>query len=197
MLDFGCGGGASTVIMAKMYPRTSFIGSRLNDTRIRRAIQIARERALTNVEFLTSPGGHSLPEAVANSPCDVIVMCAVYEHLLPHERRVVMPLLWRLLRPGGLLFINQTPHSWFPYEHHSTGLWLINYAPDRICALDGAHVWQDEPNHWSITRLAAASPRRHSWRQLSGRYCAPSLRRQIRRSSRNRASSPRIEPTSG
>jgi hypothetical protein len=50
---------------------------------------------------------------------------------LPNERRVLMPRIWALLNPG-VLFINQTPHRWFPYEHHSTGLWGINYFPDRL-----------------------------------------------------------------
>jgi hypothetical protein len=61
------------------------------------------------------------------------MMIAVFEHLLPGERGQVMPLVWRALKPGGVLFLNQTPHSWFPYEHHSTGIWGINYVPDR-CA---------------------------------------------------------------
>lgn len=132
ILDFGCGAGASTVIMAKMYPGTTFIGVELDEKRIQVAKRIAQERGLTNIEFLTSPSGDTLPESVMASQCDEIMMCAVYEHLLPNERRVVMPLLWKALRPGGYLFMNQTPHSWFPYEHHSTGLWGINYVPDRV-----------------------------------------------------------------
>src|SRR5215831_20349192 len=43
-----------------------------------------------------------------------------------------MPRLWEALQPGGVLFVNQTPHSWFPRDTHSTGLWGINYLPDRI-----------------------------------------------------------------
>jgi hypothetical protein len=31
---------------------------------------------------------------------------------------------------GGVLFVNQTPYRYFPFEHHSTGLWFINYLPD-------------------------------------------------------------------
>lgn len=60
------------------------------------------------------------------------MLSAVYEHLLPKERKVLMPLLWEVLAPGGVLFVNQTPHRWFPYEHHSTALWGINYLPDRV-----------------------------------------------------------------
>src|SRR3712207_8585357 len=34
---------------------------------------------------------------------DHVVLCAVYEHLLPAERRGLLPQLWSLLEPGGLL----------------------------------------------------------------------------------------------
>jgi hypothetical protein len=43
------------------------------------------------------------------------------------------------------LFINQTPHRHFPYEHHSTRLWLINYLPDRAA-------------HWVARRYARHNP---------------------------------------
>jgi hypothetical protein len=33
---------------------------------------------------------------------------------------------------GSLLFINQTPYRFFPYEHHTTGLWFVNFLPDRV-----------------------------------------------------------------
>jgi hypothetical protein len=56
----------------------------------------------------------------------------VFEHLLPGERRTLLPLLWRLLLPGGVLFINGTPNIRFPIETHTTGLPLINYLPDTI-----------------------------------------------------------------
>jgi len=41
-------------------------------------------------------------------------------------------LVWETLNPGGVLFVNQTPYRYFPYEHHSTGLWFINYLPDGL-----------------------------------------------------------------
>ena len=34
-----------------------------------------------------------------------------------------------------MLFLNQTPHRFFPIEGHTTGLPLINYLPDRMTHL--------------------------------------------------------------
>ena len=63
---------------------------------------------------------------------DYIILSAVYEHLLPSERPALLTLLWSHLRPGGVIFLAQTPYRWFPVELHTTGLPLINYLPDRL-----------------------------------------------------------------
>jgi hypothetical protein len=64
---------------------------------------------------------------------DFVMFNAVFEHLLPHERRALLPLVWRHLKPGGVLFLNQTPYRWAPVETHTTeGLPLINYMPDAM-----------------------------------------------------------------
>jgi hypothetical protein len=46
--------------------------------------------------------------------------------------------LWRQLRLGGILFLNQTPHRYYPLEHHTTGLPLLNYLPERAVRWPGA-----------------------------------------------------------
>lgn len=132
VLDFGCGAGASTIILAQLLPRSSLLGVDLNPGNL----QIARARAelygMSQVQFLQSPGGDSLPSGLG--PFDAIVLSAVYEHLLPHERRTLMPMLWDLLVPGGVLFLDETPARWFPVETHTTGLPLLNYLPDWLAA---------------------------------------------------------------
>jgi 2-polyprenyl-3-methyl-5-hydroxy-6-metoxy-1,4-benzoquinol methylase len=130
ILEFGCGGGASTHILARMFPTARITGVEL----VGSALRVARRRAevfnLKNVEFLQSPGGDRLPENLGKF--DFIILSAVYEHLFPHERRTVLPQLWEHLRIGGYLFINQTPNSLFPFELHTTMLPFINYVPDSI-----------------------------------------------------------------
>jgi SAM-dependent methyltransferase len=130
ILDFGCGSGSSTMVLARMFPKSRIVGIELSSE----YLGIARRRlefyGYPNVEFLLSPGGDRLPEGLGLF--DFIVMSAVFEHLLPNERRTVMPQVWDHLAPGGCLLLNQTPHRFFPFESHTTGLPLINYLPDRL-----------------------------------------------------------------
>lgn len=131
ILDFGCGSGASTSVLARMFPTATVVGVELDDrhlvtAKMRAAFHGIEER----VEFLVSPNSKALPPYIGLF--DHILFCAVYEHLLPDERQPMMQLLWSHLKPGGRLFINDTPHRWFPLENHTTGLPLINYLPDRF-----------------------------------------------------------------
>ena len=151
MLDFGCGGGASTFSMAEFLPETEIVGLELDPLRVELCQNIAARRGTPNVRFLVSPSGDTVPSQIGKF--DFIMFSAVYEHLLPNERRALMPRLWALLNPGGVLFINQTPHRWVPYEHHSTGLWGINYLPDRLA-------------HWyarNFSRVNSESNRSTDW----------------------------------
>jgi SAM-dependent methyltransferase len=84
------------------------------------------------VALLQSPNGNELPPGLGTF--DIVIMSAVFEHLLPAERKVILRKLWELLRPGGALFLNQTPNRAFPIEVHSTMLPLLNYLPDKLTA---------------------------------------------------------------
>jgi 2-polyprenyl-3-methyl-5-hydroxy-6-metoxy-1,4-benzoquinol methylase len=130
VLDFGCGDGASTMALARMLPDTEIVGVELDPQRVEVANRIKDCRATQNVRFLCSPSGSQLPFGIGSF--DFIMLSAVYEHLLPRERCLVMPLLWSVMKPGARLFINQTPYRYSPLEAHSTGLWFVNYMPDRL-----------------------------------------------------------------
>jgi 2-polyprenyl-3-methyl-5-hydroxy-6-metoxy-1,4-benzoquinol methylase len=133
ILDFGCGSGGSTATLARMFPQSEIIGIELEE----RLLAVARARAthyrLSNVRFCSSPDGDRLPDGIGLF--DFVVLSAVYEHLLPNERRTVLPLLWHTLKPGGILFLNGTPNRQFPLEMHTTGLPVINYLPDQLALL--------------------------------------------------------------
>ena len=130
ILDFGCGSGASTAVLARLMPGATIVGVELQP----RLIEIARLRAAHRgfshrVGFHASPDGNSLPADIGTF--DHVFLSAVFEHLLPQERQAVLPMLWRHLRPGGVLFVTETPYRWFPVETHTTGgLFLLNYLPD-------------------------------------------------------------------
>lgn len=133
LLDFGCGSGASTMILGRLFPTATIVGVELDP----RSLTIARMRAkhygFRHMRFYQSPRGDTLPHRLG--AFDVIVMPAVYEHLLPQERPIIVKLLWTQLKLDGLMFIDETPHRYFPIESHTSGLPIINYLPDRLAHL--------------------------------------------------------------
>lgn len=130
LLDFGCGVGASSLALARFLPRTEMVGVELNAEQVKIGTLLQTRHGFTNLRFVASPAGDRLPAAIGTF--DAIMLSAVYEHLLPDERRVLLPLLWSALKGGGVIFINQTPHRWFPKEHHTTNLWGVNYLPPAL-----------------------------------------------------------------
>jgi len=130
ILDFGCGAGASTLVMSRLFPPCELVGVELEERLLRLARLRAEHLGRSTINFLLSPSGTALPSGLGEF--DYIVLSAVYEHLLPEERKVLLPRIWSRLKPGGVLFINQTPHRYSPIEMHTTGLPLINYLPDAL-----------------------------------------------------------------
>jgi 2-polyprenyl-3-methyl-5-hydroxy-6-metoxy-1,4-benzoquinol methylase len=131
VLDFGSGSGASSMVLARMFPEARILGVEL----MSEFIELARHRAAFygvegRVSFQLSPDSSSLPAGIGDF--DYIIFSAVYEHLLPSERQTILALLWSHLRKGGVIFLDQTPYRWFPFELHTTGLPFINYLPDRL-----------------------------------------------------------------
>jgi SAM-dependent methyltransferase len=132
VLDFGCGAGASTVILNQLLPQSEIVGVELSDENLRIARARAAFHGLRRTTLLVSPAGDCLPESIGRF--HAIMLSAVFEHLLPNERQTLLPMLWRLLEPGGLLFLDETPERWFPFETHTSSLPFVNYLPDRLAA---------------------------------------------------------------
>jgi 2-polyprenyl-3-methyl-5-hydroxy-6-metoxy-1,4-benzoquinol methylase len=131
ILDFGCGSGASVMVLSRLLPPCEIVGIELEEKLLNIARLRARHFGRTSVRLLQSPCGDSLPERLGEF--DFVMLSAVFEHLLPAERRQLLPKIWAHLRPGGVLFLNQTPYRYSPVEVHTTGgLPLINYFPDRL-----------------------------------------------------------------
>lgn len=136
LLDFGCGCGASTAILGRLFPNLETVGVEL----LPEQVEIARARlahhGVANADVLASPDPSSLPPNLGTF--DFVLLSAVWEHLLPAERDSLLPMLWAALKPGGILFVNQTPYRWSPWENHTTLLPGLNYLPAPL-ALRAAH----------------------------------------------------------
>ena len=133
ILDFGCGSGASAFCLAALFPEAEVVGVELDVTSVRLAKEVLAFRRVSNLQFHVSPDANSLAAGIGEF--DFVMLSAVYEHLLPEERRRLMPLIWSKMKDGAVLLVNGTPHRYFPYEHHSTGLWFVNYLPDKMTLL--------------------------------------------------------------
>lgn len=152
VLDFGCGCGASTMVLARLLPPDcEIVGVELQE----QLLKIARLRAShferRNVRFFRSPSGAKLPGEIGTFDC--VIFSAVFEHLLSNERNTLLPMIWRHLKPGGMLFLNQTPHRYSPFEAHTTTLPLINYLPDKA-------------THYVATRFSKRVSRNEKWETL-------------------------------
>lgn len=130
ILDFGCGAGASTMVLCRMFPFTEIVAIELED----RLLSIARLRTkhygFDKITLLLSQSANELPKDIGEF--DYIILNAVFEHLLPHQRKSLLPGMWNLLKPNGILFVTETPNRYFPIELHTTGLPLINYLPKKV-----------------------------------------------------------------
>jgi 2-polyprenyl-3-methyl-5-hydroxy-6-metoxy-1,4-benzoquinol methylase len=151
LLDFGCGAGASTMILFRMLPDTEIVAVDLFEDQIAVAKARAKFYGAENIRFLVSPGPEQLPPDIGMF--DFVSFSAVFEHLLPSERPILMAQVWSVLCPGGILFVNQTPHRWFPHEFHTTGLPLVNYLPRSLA-------------HRAANRLSRRVGRDESWEAL-------------------------------
>ncbi|MFC1845595.1 class I SAM-dependent methyltransferase [Candidatus Dependentiae bacterium] len=131
ILDFGCGSGSSTMILRRMFPGACLVGIDLEQNLLHLAKLRAAHHGFDDLTFLLSPDENSLPSDIGTF--DYILLSAVFEHLLPEERNRLLPKMWQLLKPGGVLFINRTPYRYFPIEVHTTGgLPLLNYLPNGV-----------------------------------------------------------------
>lgn len=151
ILDYGCGSGASTIHLARMFPRASIVGVDMVDTLLAVARRRASHHGLASVSFATVTADGCMPEGTGRF--DLVFLNAVFEHLLPSERMSVLREVWRVLSPGGSLILNQTPHRWFPIETHTSGLPLVNFLPDSL-----AHV--------AVSRLSGRGFRESGWDEL-------------------------------
>jgi 2-polyprenyl-3-methyl-5-hydroxy-6-metoxy-1,4-benzoquinol methylase len=166
LLDFGCGAGASTMILARHLPETEIVGVELEQSNL----VVARARVAfygySHVHFLQSPSGEELPPDLGSF--DFIFMPAVYEHLLPVERQRLSGQLWGILKKGGVLFVDETPHRWFPIETHTTGLPFINYLPKGPASFLAKHVSNRDMRHDSWDTMLRKGIRGSTTREVLG-----------------------------
>jgi ubiquinone/menaquinone biosynthesis C-methylase UbiE len=130
-LDFGCGAGASAVVLARLGVGSIVGVDLVNDYAALWRRRLAEAGFPAVGTFVQSGEGFSLP--FRDGSFDAVFLNGVLEHLLPEERRSLLHEMFRLLPVGGHLFISETPNRWFPRNSH-TKLWFSELLPARLAA---------------------------------------------------------------
>jgi 2-polyprenyl-3-methyl-5-hydroxy-6-metoxy-1,4-benzoquinol methylase len=79
------------------------------------------ETAAMDAASTTLPSGHF----------DLVSCSQVLEHLPPARQPALLAEMWRLCRPGGLLWLD-TPNQLAPCDQHDTGLYFLHWLPRRL-----------------------------------------------------------------
>lgn len=69
--------------------------------------------------------------SLATEQFDLVSCSQVLEHLPPHRQPAPLGEMWRLCRPGGLLWID-TPNQLALCDQHDTGLYFVHWLPRPI-----------------------------------------------------------------
>ncbi|ALJ39520.1 methyltransferase domain-containing protein (plasmid) [Azospirillum brasilense] len=117
--ELGCGQGMTLNILAATHPHGRFTGIDFNPLHVAGARRLAEEAGLSNVAFhersFQEVAAGALPAEEAGEGFDFIVLHGVYSWVSPENRRAVVDILEKTLKPGGLVFVsyNAMP-GWAP-----------------------------------------------------------------------------------
>jgi 2-polyprenyl-3-methyl-5-hydroxy-6-metoxy-1,4-benzoquinol methylase len=122
VLEVGCGTGSSTVAFAAagaMIFATDIHSPSLDAARLR----VIEDGVATHVKFAQTD-----PLLTQDLPAADIVLCyALLEHMMPAERLACFDRMWTALKTGGCLVVYETPNRFWPFDGHTTKLWLWSW----------------------------------------------------------------------
>jgi ubiquinone/menaquinone biosynthesis C-methylase UbiE len=130
VLDFGASYGLSACAYIEA-GAFHVVGVEPELARVERGREIIKELELAErITLLHTPVTECLPFESASF--DVVFANAVLEHI-PPPRTVFLKEMWRVLRKGGHLIINESPNKYLPIDLHTTGgLLFVPWLPKRL-----------------------------------------------------------------
>jgi SAM-dependent methyltransferase len=129
VLDFGCGTGATTVVLAM---HCSQVVAFDIDQRSIAACEkrLIEHHLIDKVDLLWAVDFESMVEKVGTF--DFILLNGVIEHIPLSKiglRKKILQMLFDILNSKGVLYINKTPNRLWPIDRHTTQLWWIPWTP--------------------------------------------------------------------
>jgi hypothetical protein len=152
-VEVGSGTGASSLAFATQVKK--LICYEIEDL----SIEAARERlgyfGLDNVEFHRELFGPSCGLVASGEKVDLVVLCAVLEHMTFQELRDCLSTAWTLLNEGGLLLVADTPNRFAVFDAHTSLLPYFSALPREI---KQAYARDFSPRDHFRTAIADAPP---------------------------------------
>lgn len=122
VLDFGCGTGATTAALAER--AKAVVACDIDVQRVAIGRKRLQEHGLDDRVTWAS-------DVSPEMQVDLAVLNGVIEHIpasQPGLRQTVLQRVAATVRPGGQIFINDTPNRLFPVDLHTTQLWWIPWT---------------------------------------------------------------------
>lgn len=105
--ELGCGQGTTVNLLAATHPKGRFVAVDFNPAHIARARDFAAAAGLGNIEFLERGFAELLePGAPALGEFDFITLHGVWSWVSDENRRAIVDLIGRSLKPGGLAYVS-------------------------------------------------------------------------------------------
>lgn len=126
ILDYGCGKGmsacAAVELGAKSVVGVDVFGSNMEGG----ARVLAATGYADRIELMQVEDTRNLP--FSSETFDTVICNAVLEHI-PQPRGRHIREVWRVVKPGGAVIINETPNKYLPADFHTLHLPLTNWLP--------------------------------------------------------------------
>ena len=105
--ELGCGHGVTSAVLAASHPRARFDAVDFNPDHIAGARRLADDAGLRNASFREDSFADLLDEARADSSdgYDIVALHGIWSWVSERNREILIELLARKLKPGGLLFL--------------------------------------------------------------------------------------------
>jgi 2-polyprenyl-3-methyl-5-hydroxy-6-metoxy-1,4-benzoquinol methylase len=136
ILEIGCGTGCSTIPFALKAKQLDAYD--ISQSSIRAAERRAELMEADRVRFhLLDPTWSKSLETASlaletTQPVDIVLMLALLEHLTVDERIRIINVAFKILRPGGIMVIYETPNRLHYYDWHTFLMPFIGFLPDQL-----------------------------------------------------------------